>query len=88
MSDKQTITLTVRGKDLAFAPTVAAYNSYVNELMPDNKVAPAHNYLRRIVTPESKADLAELLALPGAAIQLAAKVNEQFTPDLEIEVKN
>lgn len=88
MSDKQTITLTVRGKELTFAPTVQAYNGYINDLMPNDKVAPSHNYLRRIVTDDSKAELAELLALPGAAIQLTTKINELFCPDLEIEVKN
>ena len=34
MSDKKTITLTVRGTDITFAPTTEAYNRYINELMP------------------------------------------------------
>ncbi|WP_422836523.1 putative phage tail assembly chaperone [Aeromonas dhakensis] len=29
-----------------------------------------------------------MLARPGAALQIAAKVNEQYAPDLDIEVKN
>ncbi|WP_277949315.1 putative phage tail assembly chaperone [Aeromonas dhakensis] len=28
------------------------------------------------------------MARPGAALQIAAKVNEQYAPDLDIEVKN
>ncbi|WP_234783246.1 putative phage tail assembly chaperone, partial [Enterobacter hormaechei] len=30
----------------------------------------------------------ELLKRPGAALQLAGKVNEIYAPELEIEVKN
>ena len=54
----------------------------------DNKVAPAHNYLTRIVAAECKDALAEVLKRPGAALQLAGKVNEIYAPELEIEVKN
>lgn len=82
------ITLVVSGTELQFKPDTPAYNKYINELMPDNKVTPSHNYLRRIVTAECKGALDGLLAKPGVALQLAAKVNEQFVPELEIEVKN
>lgn len=82
------ITLVVSGSELKFVPTTQAYNKYINELMPDNKVAPSHNYLRRIVTTECKEALDKLLEKPGVPLQLAAKVNEQFVPELEIEVKN
>ena len=54
----------------------------------DNKVAPAHNYLVRIVSAESKEALEDILKRPGAALQLAGKVNELYAPELEIEVKN
>lgn len=86
--ENNVITLVVGGAELKFAPTTAGYNKYINELMPDNKVAPSHNYLRRVVTPECKEMLDALLEKPGVALQLAAKVNEQFVPELEIEVKN
>ncbi|MNO75291.1 hypothetical protein D3C76_663270 [compost metagenome] len=51
-------------------------------------MAPAHNYLRKIVCPESKEALDDLLKRPGAALQLAGAINEQFAPTLEITVKN
>ncbi len=54
----------------------------------DNKIAPAHNYLTRIVATESKEALAEVLKRPGAALQLVGKVNDIYAPELEIEVKN
>lgn len=83
-----TITLTVAGQDIQFTPTMTAYNGYMNDLLPGDKVAPSHNYLKRIVATESKAALDELLKRPGAALQLAAAVNAEFAPTLEIAVKN
>ncbi|WP_439413010.1 putative phage tail assembly chaperone [Enterobacter ludwigii] len=88
MSQKVNIvTITVNGADINFEPNVAAYNKYVNEFMPANKVSPAVNYLSRIVCSDSKDALAEVITLPGAALQLADAVNEQFAPQLEITVK-
>lgn len=84
----KTLTLTVAGQDLSFEPTMTAYNGYINDLLPGDKVAPSHNYLKRIVTPESKDALDELLKRPGAALQLAGAINVEFAPTLEIAVKN
>lgn len=85
---KQTITLTIAGTDISFEPTLVAYNGYINDLAMNDKVAPAHNYLRKIVSAEHKKALSDLLALPGAALQLTAKINEEFAPALDITVKN
>ncbi|WP_270807276.1 putative phage tail assembly chaperone [Aeromonas sp. QDB25] len=82
------ITLEVAGKELKFAPTMVAYNGFLNDMMPNDKVAPAHNYLKKIVCQESKAALDELLKRPGAALQLANAVNAEFAPELDITVKN
>ena len=82
------ITLTIAGTDISFEPTMTAYNSFINDMMPNDKVAPAHNYLKKIVCQESKEVLDELLKRPGAALQLAGAINQQFAPDLEITVKN
>ncbi|MFQ2606795.1 putative phage tail assembly chaperone [Aeromonas caviae] len=82
------ITLEVAGKELKFAPTMVAYNGFLNDMMPNDKVAPAHNYLKKIVCQESKAALDELLKRPSAALQLAGAVNKEFAPDLDITVKN
>ncbi|MGY4028349.1 putative phage tail assembly chaperone [Aeromonas rivuli] len=85
---KQTITLTINGSDISFEPTLVAYNSYINGLSMTDKVAPTHQYLKRIVCADCKQSLDTLLARPGAALQVAAKVNEQYVPELDIEVKN
>lgn len=82
------ITLEVAGKELKFAPTMVAYNGFLNDMMPNDKVAPAHNYLKKIVCQESKEALDELLKRPGAALQLANAVNAEFAPELDITVKN
>lgn len=85
---EQKINLVVCGKEIVFTPNQTAYNKFINEMAMDNKVAPAHSYLMRIVEPESKDALTEILKRPGAALQLAGKVNEIYAPELEIEVKN
>ena len=82
------ITLEVAGKELKFAPTMVAYNGFLNDMMPTDKVAPAHNYLKKIVCQESKAELDELLKRPGAALQLVNAVNAEFAPEPDITVKN
>lgn len=84
----KTIDMTIAGKDVSFAPNVTAYNKYINEITMGNKVSPAHNFLTRIVTPETKEALQELLQQPGAALQITGKVLEEYTPELEIIVKN
>ncbi|WP_394817302.1 MULTISPECIES: putative phage tail assembly chaperone [Klebsiella/Raoultella group] len=86
--EKQIIELTVAGKDIAFEPNIAAYNKLINDMSMDNKVSPAHNYLMRIVTAETKDNLADILKLPGAALQLVNEVNKRFAPELDIVAKN
>jgi hypothetical protein len=82
------IKMVVAGQDVIFEPNQTAYNKFINEMAMDNKVAPAHSYLMRIVSTKTKPALEDILQRPGAAIQLAGKVNEIYAPELEIEVKN
>lgn len=83
------ITLTINGVDITFEPTKLAYNSYVNDITMNDKIAPATNFLRRTVITEDKEKLNEILDNHvGAAIQIVEKVVKQFAPDLEIEIKN
>ncbi|MCG7499376.1 putative phage tail assembly chaperone [Vibrio sp. Of7-15] len=85
---KRIIVLGVAGMDIRFEPTLAAFNKLTNETTPFDKVAPATNYLRRIVHKDDKDALDDALKLPGAVMALAGKINEQFQGDLDIEVKN
>ncbi|CCQ40435.1 putative phage tail assembly chaperone [Yersinia enterocolitica] len=85
---KDVITLTVKGMDVQFAPTLVAYNKCLNESARDeNIVGAVSTYLKRIVVAESRDNLAELMKLPGLAAQITKKVNEIYAPDAEIEVK-
>ncbi len=85
---KQTITLTIGETEFKFEHTASDYNDYINGLMPDNKIAPAHNLLVRTVNKDQKDDLKKVLAnSPGAEIQIAALLNQEFAPALEISVK-
>ncbi|AMO56555.1 hypothetical protein GZ77_03895 [Endozoicomonas montiporae] len=80
------INVTVNGNELTFNVTTEDYNKYVNELMPDNKIGPAKNFLVRTVDEASKKHVTELLALPGVEMQLASKVIDDFLPDIQIDL--
>jgi hypothetical protein len=88
MQNKE-ITLTVSGIELVFNVTTLAYNSYINDITMTNKVAPSSQFVNRTVTKESAQALADILNKhPGAALQIAGKLVEDFAPELEIEIKN
>ncbi|BCS89965.1 putative phage tail assembly chaperone [Pseudodesulfovibrio sediminis] len=82
----KTITLEVNGTDLTFEMTPDAYNKFINEMQPTNKVAPAHSLLMRTVTDDTKDDLKDLLKKPGAALELVGSLVSEYTPDLSIIV--
>lgn len=88
MAKSVQIKMNVAGKELVFEPNTTAYNKFINEMSMDNKISPANNYLRRIVTVECKEVLDELLEMPGAALQIVDVVNTQYVPKLEIDLKN
>ncbi|ENF3460694.1 putative phage tail assembly chaperone [Yersinia enterocolitica] len=92
MTDKNTqtdtlITLQIGEHELSFAPTTKDYNDLQNDFMPDNKIAPLKNYLRRIVIKEHRELLNELLEKAGMPASIATAVNNEFVPDVEITVK-
>lgn len=83
------ITLVINRTEITFEPTKLAYNSYINDITMNDKIAPATNFLRRTVIAEDKEKLNEILENHvGAALQIIEKVVKQFAPDLEIEIKN
>lgn len=82
------VILTIGAVDLVFNPTIDNYNKFINEMQLNNKIAPASNYIRRIVDKDSKDALNDILiASPGAALQIAGAINDEFAPDLDITVK-
>ncbi|MDZ7322949.1 putative phage tail assembly chaperone [Kosakonia sacchari] len=88
MSDKQIITLTVGGTELHFEPNLTAYNQLINASAREkNAVGVVNEYLTKIVTPDSRAALKELLLRPGVGMQISQAVNDEYAPALDIEVK-
>jgi len=83
---QKAIKLVINGKPISFNVDAGAYNAYLNELTPTNKITPARMFLLRTVEPEDREALNEVLGLPGAGLQIAGKLLEEFTPDLEIEL--
>lgn len=85
---KKQIVLLIGTASLGFTMTTDDYNSYLNEIMPDNKVAPAHNLIMRAVDAESKEELRGILDnSPGASMQIAGLLTQEFAPAIEISVK-
>ena len=80
------IDLTVNGVELGFDVTLDAFNVYANEMQPNNKVNPSHNFLMRTVNAECKDELKKLLELPGIAIDVAAAVISNYKPAVTITV--
>ncbi|TNH44435.1 putative phage tail assembly chaperone [Photorhabdus luminescens] len=88
IKENKMITLMIGENEMTFEPNIIAYNSMINDMTMDNKVVPIVTYLRRIVQPAFKSELDELLQIPGAAMQIVEKVNSEYAPKLEIEIKN
>ncbi|MCP2230148.1 putative phage tail assembly chaperone [Erwinia aphidicola] len=84
----KSIVLNIAGVDITFNPDMATYNKYINEVAMNNKVAPAHNFLVRTVEAGSKEALLKFMEIPGATLQIVGKLLEEYTPELEITVKN
>ncbi len=84
----KTIVLTIAGKDLSFDVSTENYNGYLNDVMPDNKVAPSHNFVMRSVVESDKDELRKVLERsPGAAMQISGLLQKEFAPAIEISVK-
>ncbi|WP_036773628.1 putative phage tail assembly chaperone [Photorhabdus australis] len=86
--ENKIITLIIGETEIKFEPNMIAYNSMINDMTLDNKIVPIVTYLRRVVQPASKAALDELLQIPGAAMQIVERLNSEYAPKLEIEIKN
>ena len=83
------IILTIGETDFKFKPTVADHNNYTNDLMPDNKIAPAHTFLSRTVAPEQKEELVELLdTVPGLVMEVFMEISKASRGGLKVTLKN
>lgn len=85
---KDSVTVNVEGVEFTFLRDNSAYDQMMNDITADNKVTPIKDYLLTIVAREQKADLLEIINVPGLAGLLAGKVNEVLVPKINITVKN
>lgn len=85
---RQSTTLTIGNMEFKFYLDAAAYDAMQNEMAPDNKITPIKDYLLTIVEPTKRQELAELLQVPGLAPDLAAIVNKELIPQIDIQIKN
>lgn len=83
---KSTITLSINGTAIRFDMTPELYNKYIDEVQATKKVGPTQNLLMRSVHPEDKEALKEFIKMPGATMQIASMLIEQYSPDLEVTV--
>ena len=82
-----TIVLEISEEEISFNMTPEAYNKYINELGPDNKVVPCKNFCKRTVDEKDEEKLKELLKKPGVALQLAGILVQEYSPNLGVMVK-
>lgn len=81
------IPLEIMGVDYNFEVDVDKYNKYINAMMPNNKIAPAKNFVNACVCDDSKQALKEIIGLPGAALHIAGELVDEFQPDFNIVAK-
>jgi len=87
-----TTTVSIGGEELNFNVSTADFNQYINEQMPNNKVAPAYNFLQRTVAKDDKEKFKQLIlkdGVPNGAIvmQVAGLLALDGGADIEITIK-
>lgn len=80
------ITLTINDEDYLFNVDEKPYNDWLNSFHSTNKIQPCHNLLMRTVVEEDKDRLRELLKQPGAAVNIAPQLVEEFQPEFTVTV--
>ena len=63
------------------------YNRYINELKPDDKVAPSERLLRRTLVDKEQTPALNALFDQGLAVEMAGWLAQEFRPQVEILVK-
>jgi hypothetical protein len=82
--DDNKVTLTINGKKITFNVTPESHERLIDEMQPNSKVTPMHNFLVRSVGKESKEDLTPLLKNPSTVIEIGTAVIEAISPKLKI----
>lgn len=88
----QQTTVTIGDQDIDFTIGVDDYNRYINEQMPNDKVAPAYNFLMRTVSEKDKEAFKKLVMRDGKpngflVMQVAAEMIADYSGDVQISIK-
>ncbi|MCS6158399.1 putative phage tail assembly chaperone [Shewanella baltica] len=83
------ITLTIGKQDFTFAVNTQDHNDFVDAAARGGSLtAAAHNFAVRAIESDQKEDFKKLLEnSPGAELQIAGALKEEFSPVLEIAIK-
>lgn len=80
-------------KDIRFDVPMAAYNEYLNNQMPGDKVGPGYNFLISTVHQEDKASFKERALIDGKTpngmlvMLIVNEVNNEVAGDVAVKVK-
>ncbi|WP_300674080.1 putative phage tail assembly chaperone [Desulfoluna sp.] len=80
------ITLTIDGTPIYFNVTTANHERLINEMQPNSKVEPTHNFLVRSVTAESKEALKPFLENPTHVMAIGTHLMNKIVPTIEVAV--
>ncbi|SCY45941.1 putative phage tail assembly chaperone [Desulfoluna spongiiphila] len=80
------ITLTIDGTAIDFDVTPAHHERLINEMQPNEKVEPTHNFLVRCVAPESKEALKPFLENPTHVMAIGTHLINKVVPAIEVAV--
>ncbi len=80
------IVMKINGEAITFDVTNDVHERLINEMQPNNKVGPMHNFLTRSVAKESKEALAPFLENPSSVMAITERLIEKFVPKLKITV--
>ncbi len=86
MAEKKVV-LTVGKNELVFNVTTENYNRFINETRVDDKVLPAKRFLRRSLAKKEQRELLDEICDKGHHVTMVAHLLEEFSGDIEIEVK-
>lgn len=87
MEQQKKVTVTVGDDDIKFAVDLQDYNTFVNGMSGEDKVAPSHNFCMNSVVSEDEAKLKEHLKGWGAALKIAGAIVQEVTGTVEISAK-
>lgn len=88
----QQTTVTIDDQDFDFSIGVDDYNRYINETNPNDKVAPAFNFLMRTVSDKQKDDFKKVVLIDGKpngflVMQVAGEMVGDFAGSVQVSLK-